>query len=261
MPSKRKSGGAAETPTKKSKSTTAASSEPLAVTCEAWLNAVFECIKAWLETHVTPERLLNFLLPDKKSKHAYAAFLITTYPVPDGVSFIEDWNPGRKNIALWMANWDRMASNTGHVINEKFLKLLWLVLVNGLELDPDEHAGIELAQIRPVNENIISPNLKPVPVDSFTMGFGSVGFLKGWRRFMAGNIVQLALRHLDLVDKYRAETEPAVLRTWSYCVVKVSPVTDEAKSIELSRGVTVSPTNPFKRPLKVFYRPFEVLGL
>ena len=146
---------------------------------------------------------------------------------------------------MWMANWDKMAGNTGHVINEKFLKLIWLVLVNGLELDPDEHAGIELAQVRPVNEHIILPKSKPIPVDAFTMGFGSVGFLKGWRRFMAGNIVQLALRHLDLVDKYRADIGAEVLRTWSYCVVKVSHVIDEAKSIELSRGVTVSPSNHF----------------
>ena len=198
-----------------------------------WMSEFCDAMDTLLDSHGTPSNLLRFLLSGDDAKLSYAKTINDAYP-PHALSLLSDWAAlGRTCIPVWAASFEEMAGNAGHVLLDRFKRLMILILINGVETNPDIHYGVDLPLVKKLDPKLV--DVVPVQVDGYYAGIGSIVFVKGWRRFMAANLVQLLLIRINKVDDYVKRSSTDILQSWSNIIVKMVDW-NEDKSMDTSRG-------------------------
>ena len=213
------------------------SDAPSISTCTfPWLEEFKQELNTLLETHSTPSCVLEYYIPRARI-HEWAEVMDGYYPPDKNIEYLQDWTPGVKNVRFWMGSWAPMAGNAGHVLHEKFKALVLLILCNGFETDPYEHHGVDVPLIEPLHAACFAAGDLGSEVPGYPQcaRAGGAGFVKGWRRFMAANMVQLILQKLGKLDEYKTLIPPKVLKTWSSQKAQVLNM-DLSRSIDVSRG-------------------------
>ena len=213
---------------------------PAATDSPPFQAAVEECVNRWLEQWGSPSAALHALINTTAAKKQYAEKVNAVFPPEEHVAYLDgdNWTIGRNTILLWQACWDINAGNSGHVINDKFIKLIVLIMINGFESDPDIVPGIEMPVFDKPNP-VWLPNANTGPViPDFATRFHGVAFVKGWRRFMAANMMVRAIIETDNVDTYLAWISPTARASFSRCMGTYTGANQE-RVLDMSRGMTI----------------------
>ena len=145
-----------------------------------------------------------------------------------------------------MSSWEELAGNSGFMEVERFLTLLRLTLVNGLETDVTI-PGTELPILEKPLEALHAGKWCDVP--GYKVGAGQIWHVKGWKRLLAANFAVLLLRETNLINDYINAAEPEVIHNFKFAYGKILDTAgDYTKSVMTNREATLKSTQVRQKP-------------
>lgn len=207
------------------------------IATKPWFGDALQKVDELFEKYDTMERFLSGTYGSPEARKLFSEQLMKAFPPEDGVSYMDNYNPGPKRVQLWQLSWSLQAGNRGMVVQEQAKNLIKLILACGFQTDANK-PGVEQLVLCQPNPSLYDnqSECKTEELVSGLVGHQAVAFVKGWTRTNAALTAACILMDMKVIDHIK-ENELAFYNTFRTCHGIVSGAYQtEAERIDANRG-------------------------